>query len=172
MENNFIKIGNVIKNGGEYSFESGSSENGFCFKDEEAYLNSWDEPCYVPEYGLPNIDNNNTTDYYTHNSLLELCSNNKKLCDAVFYSVDWQYPETYLEELSNSCDFKEFWNFIQPGTKVYWNDPAKETSGEYTVVELKNFSFEDDNWELDNIVLISNGTTEAEVCLSELQEIN
>ena len=172
MCKNYIQFGNVFKNGDEYVFESGSTGNGLCFKNEDNYLNHWDEPCYVPEYGFPDKnESNDNCDYYTHRSLLTLCHHNHKLCDAVFYAVDWQYPETYLDELSNSCDFKDFWSFVKPGTKVIWNDPANETTGTYTVHELKDFSSDDDEWYMDNIVLIGNGITEAEVFLSELQEI-
>ncbi len=51
---------------------------------------------------------------------------------------------------------------LNKGQKVYWVDPAGETSGDYEVcktIEIKND---------DDIILISNGSSEAEVYFSEL----
>lgn len=97
----YVKIGTCCKVNGDYYFAGGESEQGIIFKDSEAYEKDWDAPCYVPEYGFPDDGRyEGTAEYYTHNNLLALCHNDKTLCDFVFDSVDWQYPETYLEELS------------------------------------------------------------------------
>lgn len=47
------------------------------------------------------------------------------------------------------------------GQKVYWNDPAEETSGEYTISFVIN----------EEMVYISNGVSEAEVLINELEVI-
>ena len=59
------------------------------------------------------------------------------------------------------------------GQRVYWNDPAGETSGEYTVLdahEEKYADYTDEDVEDydDRIILIGDGTTEAEVNAEEL----
>lgn len=59
------------------------------------------------------------------------------------------------------------------GQRVYWNDPAGETSGEYTVLdahEEKYQNYTDENIEDydDRIILIGNGHSEAEVNAEEL----
>lgn len=170
MEHNYIKIGSSNPLGeGDYRFWEGQSENGACFKDEEAYLNDWDKPCYVAECDFEAAGPMGVCDYYTHKNLLALCHNNRKLCDAVFYTVDWQSPETYLDELGNSCDFKDFWPFVKAGAKVRWADPAGQTSGIFTVLEVRNVGA--DNWCADDIVLIGGGGSEAEVLLCELEEV-
>ena len=43
-------IGEVHWHDNQPYFLFGNSENGFIFKDYEAYENDWDAPCYVPEY--------------------------------------------------------------------------------------------------------------------------
>ncbi len=92
-------------------FLFGYSDNGFIFKDEEAYKNDWDAPCYVPEYAAEDATvtingvkyecggSKDKCDWYSHNDLLELCQNNCELCDSLFASIDWCYPETWLNEI-------------------------------------------------------------------------
>ena len=62
---------------------------------------------------------------------------------------------------------------FKKGQRVYWNDPAGETSGEYTVIDPKdeyNKDFtEEDTADFDErMIVIGNGTSEAEVYASEL----
>ena len=63
---------------------------------------------------------------------------------------------------------------FEKGQKVYWNDPANETSGEYEVYD----TFEDRNADLTDedleefdyrMILIGDGTSEAEVYAAELE---
>ena len=49
--------------------------------------------------------------------------------------------------------------------KVYWNDPAEETSGEYWIAEDVYIDGEDDE---DTVILITNGVSEVEVTANEL----
>lgn len=60
-------------------------------------------------------------------------------------------------------------NTLIKGKEVWWSDPAEQSSGVYTVEEIKTEL--DDGLYDDTIVLISNGTSEAEVEAWELQDI-
>ena len=62
---------------------------------------------------------------------------------------------------------------FKKGQRVYWNDPAGETSGEYTVLDAheekyQNYTDEDVEDYDDRIILIGNGHSEAEVNAEEL----
>lgn len=117
-------------------------------------------------------------DYYTHNDLLELCCGNREWCDALFDDIDWCYPETRIEEEDDE-DTSYYYRFIKPGAKVWWNDPAGETSGVYEVYEAP-FSFDErgelaegdrDEFSLDSIVKIASFYSEAEVYVHELTPV-
>ena len=62
---------------------------GFIFLDEEAYESSLDKVCYIPELS-------DTT--YTHQDFLNLTDNQEAWASDLFDSVDWQHPESLLEE--------------------------------------------------------------------------
>lgn len=62
---------------------------------------------------------------------------------------------------------------FKKGQRVYWNDTAGETSGEYTVLDAHeekyhNYTDEDVEDYDDRIILIGDGTSEAEVNAEEL----
>ena len=62
---------------------------------------------------------------------------------------------------------------FKKGQRVYWNDPAGETSGEYTVLDAheekyQNYTDEDVEDYDDRIILIGDGHSEAEVNAEEL----
>ena len=62
------------------------------------------------------------------------------------------------------------------GQRVYWNDPANETSGEYQVLDPRdeyNSEYTEGDIEIfdGRIILIGNATSEAEVYAAELREI-
>ena len=58
-------------------------------KDEQAFKNEPDKPCYSPE----------TSDrVYTRNDLIKLCEGDVKKAELLFTVCDWQHPETILEE--------------------------------------------------------------------------
>lgn len=61
-------------------------------------------------------------------------------------------------------------NSLSRGKEVWWNDPAGETSGAYTVEDIRYDS--DGMLHEDTIILISNGTSEAEVTIDELQDLD
>jgi hypothetical protein len=84
---------------------AGQTESGMIYKSEEAYREYPENICYVPEFEfefseektLYTIKVKDTTGY-TRNDLMELCDNNKELCDNMFYEIDWQSPKTWLDE--------------------------------------------------------------------------
>lgn len=89
--NNMLRVG-------DYTPEAEDTEQiisreyyrqGYIFKDEEAYKTSLDKVCYIPE--LSNVT-------YTHQSFLDMCDNQEDLAADLFDRVDWQHPETLLEE--------------------------------------------------------------------------
>ena len=172
-------IGEVHWHDGKPYFLFGHSEEGFAFKDYEAYNNNWDAPCYVPEYAAE--DNAVTIDgveyecggdkdkcnWYSHNDLLQLCRYNQKLCDSLFELIDWCYPETWLDDRENyGLDYNEYFDFVNVGSTIYWDNPdGEQSSGYYEVVKINDGG---EPWESDTIVLIANEYSEAEVELSEL----
>ena len=64
---------------------------GNIFKDEEAYLDKEhpDKVCYIPEL---------SDSLYTRQDFLDMCNGQVDIADRIFEAVDWQHPETYLEE--------------------------------------------------------------------------
>jgi hypothetical protein len=62
---------------------------GYIFKDEEAFLNHYDKPCYIPELS----DN-----VYTKQDFINLCGGREDLAAICFDIVDWQHPESWIDE--------------------------------------------------------------------------
>jgi hypothetical protein len=62
---------------------------GYIFKDEEAYNTGLDKPCYIPEL---------SDAVYTHQSFLDMMDGQEELAQDLFERVDWQHPETLIEE--------------------------------------------------------------------------
>jgi len=99
---------------------------GYIYKNFEAFNNKTDEICYVPELcsddKIKTVKNSTT---YNYNDFLELCQGMydteegvKEWCDKnnvtphmiavdLFESVDWQHPETLLNEWINHEAFTE-----------------------------------------------------------------
>lgn len=85
MSKNYI-IGEILETG---EIERGESYNGYIYKSLEAFLNK-SGICYVPELS----DNK-----YTYKDFLDMVNGNEEIARILFDSVDWQYPETKLNEL-------------------------------------------------------------------------
>ncbi|MEY8356743.1 hypothetical protein AALB39_25800 [Lachnospiraceae bacterium 54-53] len=62
---------------------------GWIFKNPCAFKNEPQKPCYVPELS-------NTI--YTREDFLSMCNDQADIAEIVFEAVDWQHPETYLDE--------------------------------------------------------------------------
>jgi len=56
------------------------TDNGYCFKDRKAFNNK-KGICYIPDF-------------------LRIANSNKTLAQNLFDIVDWQHPETLLDEWS------------------------------------------------------------------------
>lgn len=185
METEYLKIGELKIIDGEAfvkpDYYDDSLTAGNIFKDAEAYDKDWDAICYVPEYGVSRFEDDEDGYYsdfdgYTHNDLLRMRNGNRELCDNLFFKLLWAYPSTYLNEMDDE-DIAYFYRFIKPGAKVWWNDPAGETSGEYTVWGCP-FEFDDhgepvepESFSSDAIIIIGTDDSEAEVTPFELTPI-
>lgn len=62
---------------------------GMIFKDEYAFYHESDIPCYVPEL---------SDTVYTREDFIRMCNDQDDIAEVVFGAVDWQHPETYLDE--------------------------------------------------------------------------
>lgn len=176
----YDKIGEVKYINGQPHFLFDQSEEGFIFKDGEAYEKDWDAPCYVPEYAAEDaavtIDgveyecggSKLKCDWYSHNDLLKMCYGNRELCDFMFQELNWTYPETWLDDRDNhGCLWGSWWSFVKPGAKVWWNDPEQEMCRWYEVVtDLSEIP--EDEWSDDMVVLVHCKHCETEVPLCEL----
>ena len=62
---------------------------GMIYKNNEAYDSGLDIVCYIPEQ---------SDSKYTHRDFLAMCNEQEEIAQVVFDSVDWQHPETYVDE--------------------------------------------------------------------------
>lgn len=96
-----IEIGKRIKTSEGVSYELEYGGEGYIYKNEDAFLNRPDAVCYIPEYAADGCEGwrvPQNEDCFTHNSLLALCKGNEEVCRDLFYSLEWTYPSTLLEE--------------------------------------------------------------------------
>lgn len=123
---------------------------GYFFKDELAYKNNMDAPCYVPECYFDDADEI-SDDFITHRSLLEMCGYNEKLCDACFDALSWQNPEIWLDELESE-DYAHFWSWLREGKQAYlWVDCYEWAPDFYDVLQIED---EIDKWSAETKVYI------------------
>jgi len=182
----YLQIGEVEYINGIPHFLFNNSSEGFIFKDEEAYYEDWDAPCYVPEYAGEDasvtIDDieyecagaKEHCDWFSHNDLLAICYGNKALCDFMFQELNWTYPQTWLDDhFNHNFDWGYWWSYVQEGARLWWNDPAKKTCGWCTVVTVPQ-DLPKEEWEDETIIhILPDGYSvgaEAEVCLCELTD--
>lgn len=184
-DDEYFKIGESKVVDGEVMIKPDYYDDGLSFgnifKDAETYEKDWDAVCYVPEHAFDDMEPDNEGFYevygYSHNDLLRLCNGNREMCDWLFHDkLIWAYPETYMDEMDDE-DLAYFYRFITPGAKVWWNDPAGETSGEYTVYGVP-FEFDEhgepiepDTFALDAVIIIGYENSEAEVTPAELTPV-
>jgi len=147
-----------------YQFVGGYGESGAVyFKDEENFVKHPNEPCYVPEgvfQDEKNIIENKqvsavcivTDEYETYKTLLEKSHYNEQICRAMFDNLEWQHPDTWLNEWDEE-DIAYFYDFVKVGNKVFWNEqPFKQIPlGFYEVVEIKD---EPENWTWNTSVML------------------
>ena len=94
------RIGNckVDNNGKIILLERDMSAQGMIFKDEDAFRERPTDPCYVPEL---------TDTIYTREDILHICNNQEEVAERVFREIDWQHPESYLDELFHDEEIYE-----------------------------------------------------------------
>ena len=86
-----VQIGQITKDPktGKTRIERDWYRQGWVVKDEEAFLLHPDQPCYVPEL---------SDTVYTGDEIRRLCNHQEELARACFDLLDWQCPETFIEE--------------------------------------------------------------------------
>lgn len=151
IKTQYEKVGGCIQwEDKAYQFVGGYGESGAVyFKDGENFERHPNAPCYVSEAVFQDekhITQNEqvsavciiTNEYETYKTLLEKSCYNEQICRAMFDALEWQCPETWLNELDNE-DIVYFYNFVKVGNKVFWNmPPFKQIPlGFYEIVKIK-----------------------------------
>ena len=87
----YLKIGSYTEATSETPavIEREFYQQGMIFKDEAAFLNHYDVPCYIPEL---------SDEVYTKQEIINLCGGREDLAQKCFDALDWQHPETWIEE--------------------------------------------------------------------------
>lgn len=62
---------------------------GMIYKNWDAYENHPSEVCYIPEL---------SDSKYTRKDIVEMCHGNEELAKEVFQCLDWQHPESLIED--------------------------------------------------------------------------
>lgn len=91
MSKPYLKIGSYTPETEEQEavIDRGYYRQGWIFKDEEAFLHHPDRVCYVPEL---------SDAAYTRKDFMGLCNGQEEFAKECFYTVDWQHPETWVDE--------------------------------------------------------------------------
>ena len=79
----------VDENGEIIKLEREYFRQGYIYKNPNAYHNDKSAVCYVPEL---------SDSLYTGQDFLDMCNGQPEIADHVFDAVDWQHPESYLDE--------------------------------------------------------------------------
>ena len=110
-----LKVGSIKENNGDYFIKRDFYRQGMIFKDEDAYLNRKDEPCYVPEL---------SDAVYTGYDILDICNGQQIFADELFEKLDWQHPETLVDDWIRH---NEWVIFKQCGELVNYGDGCNDT---------------------------------------------
>lgn len=116
MSKKYLKIGSYspATDMADEVIDRGPSAQGWIFKDEEAFENRPLDVCYVPE---------NSDETYCAQDFIGLCNGQEDFARECFDSVNWQHPETWLDEQYRDNE----WGFCPKCEKIYRMD------GEYCV---------------------------------------
>lgn len=105
-----------------FNYEGGSTFNGTCYKDIEAFKTG-KGICYISEYGLMDLHEELNglegedrasilgCHGYTRQDILNLLPDGEafdKVAEYIFYTCDWQYPETLLDEMMREYEPDEW----------------------------------------------------------------
>lgn len=114
-----------VTDDGEFIYHGGQTDNGWCFKDYEA----WEEGkgiIYISEYQLQDIENGESEPSWTREYWEEWVAerleqeypeeiwSNKAFVSALAYYIllicDWQDLTTFLEEMTYGNDIEDMYN--------------------------------------------------------------
>lgn len=90
----YVVIGEILEDG---TILKGQSEQGLIFKDRNAFVKQ-EGICYVPEL---------SDTKYTYKDFLDMAKGNADIAKELFNAVDWQSPETKLEEWMDEDEVHE-----------------------------------------------------------------
>ena len=77
----------------KWVYEKEFYRQGFIYKDEHAFLFGLNEVCYIAEDDYPNEEK-----HYTRKDIVRICGGDVDLAMQIFYLLDWQHPETLMDE--------------------------------------------------------------------------
>lgn len=107
-------IGNIDENG--YITKDYDGQ-GFIYKNYKAFFEKSNDICYIPEL-CESININNETQSYTYQDFLDIAKgtfennnlkgNPEKLAELLFEFVDWQSPETMIDEWETMGEFEDY----------------------------------------------------------------
>ena len=91
MDRKYLKVGTYVPEteDKEAVIQREYYRQGWIFKDEAAFLFHADQVCYVPEL---------SDEGYTRQGFMDLCNGQGVFAEECFRAVDWQCPETWVDE--------------------------------------------------------------------------
>ena len=91
MDRKYLKVGTYVPGTEkkETVIQREYYRQGWIFKDEAAFLIHADQVCYVPEL---------SDEGYTRQDFMALCNGQEDFAAECFRAVDWQCPETWVDE--------------------------------------------------------------------------
>lgn len=97
----YLKVGekHVDPESTKWIYEKEWYRQGFVYKDEEAYLTSKDDVCYIAEN-----DYREDEQHYNRTDILRIANGDLKMANMIFYLLDWQHPETVYDELTKEIN--------------------------------------------------------------------
>ena len=98
--NNYLKIGSYTEATDETPaiIEREYYGQGYIFKDDEAFNNHYDKPCYIPEL---------SDTVYTKQDFINMCGGREDFAEICFEFVDWQHPESWIDEQFTNGEWDE-----------------------------------------------------------------
>ena len=92
----------------------GSTMNGVCYKDELAFSEAPLKVCYIPEGAIDDNNYFDDEDSYSRSKLYSLVNKHvirhglsndvDQLTEELFDTLDWQFPETIIDQWSESLN--------------------------------------------------------------------
>ena len=100
IDRKYLKVGSYTEGTDEAEaiIEREFYRQGYIFKDEEAFTDHYDKPCYVPEL---------TDAVYTKQDFINMCGGREDFAGICFDIVDWQHPESWIEEQFVNSEWDE-----------------------------------------------------------------